>query len=403
MGDDDPEKVAGNGDNGDLGATGSDVAVDAKRAKGRRTAQRGYVTRAARSVEETWVVLTTHLEEHAALTHSKVPRADAKFATLSTLLRSAVADVKDAMLMYDKRFELLEEAQRDYEDVLLMNAEEKDIEAEIEQASEYGKKIRSVRTSADVLLEQYCDINSVVPDIPDDARSQSETTEAKVPKIELPKFSGDVRAWMGWWEQFDVIVNSTDKADVIKFTYLRSLVTGEAAKAISGLSLSSAHYKVALDILKTRFGRPERIIYHHIDDLLNITPPKSVKEAPLWELYDKLQTHVRSLEALGISGKQYGVLLTPIILSRLPTELRLEWARTGEGKEGDLAYLLDFLKLEISRRERSQSVVKDDLNSNTKCDKKQGHMSGSAGALLAGSARSGQGAKDDNACLMCNL
>ena len=72
-------------------------------------------------------------------------------------------------------------------------------------------------------------------------------------------------------------------------------------------------------------------------------------------MYNDLQAHVRSLDALGISGEQYGVVLTPLILSRLTPELRLEWARDGERHESDLLFLLDFLQREIERRERSRA------------------------------------------------
>lgn len=55
---------------------------------------------------------------------------------------------------------------------------------------------------------------------------------------------------------------------------------------------------------------------------------------------------------------EYGIVLTPMVLSRLPQELRLEWARSSENREGDLAWLLDFFRNEISRRERSDTYQK---------------------------------------------
>ena len=44
-----------------------------------------------------------------------------------------------------------------------------------------------------------------------------------------------------------------------------------------------------------------------------------------------------------------------MILSRLPQDVRLEWAREGEGRDSDLDWLLTFLASEINQRERSQS------------------------------------------------
>ena len=43
-----------------------------------------------------------------------------------------------------------------------------------------------------------------------------------------------------------------------------------------------------------------------------------------------------SLETLQVSGEQYGVILTPLILSRLSQDIHLEWAEEGEGHESDL-------------------------------------------------------------------
>ena len=51
---------------------------------------------------------------------------------------------------------------------------------------------------------------------------------------------------------------------------------------------------------------------------------------------------------LDITGDKYGVFLTPLILSRLPLDIRLEWTRQcGEGKESEVTELLKFLKEEV--------------------------------------------------------
>ena len=65
----------------------------------------------------------------------------------------------------------------------------------------------------------------------------------------------------------------------------------------------------------------------------------------------------------GITEEQYGVLLCPVILSRLPLDMRLQWACGSENHEGDLEWPLEFLQNEISRREWSQSVIKQESRS----------------------------------------
>ena len=187
----------------------------------------------------------------------------------------------------------------------------------------------------------------------------SAAVEAKLPKLELPTFSGDVTEWTSFWEQFQAVVHVSELPDITKFSYLRSLLKGETKAAVQGLLLTTVHYKIACDLLRDRFGRPEGIIFSHIQELLNITVPKYPNVSVLWKLYDDLQAHICSLAAMGITGEQYGVVLTPLILSRLPPDLRMEWAREGEQHEGDLTFLLDFLHREVGHRERSQTFSKD--------------------------------------------
>ena len=180
---------------------------------------------------------------------------------------------------------------------------------------------------------------------------------AKLSKLELPTFEGDIKLWQGFWEQFSVSIdNVADIPEVTKFTYLRSLLKGEPLKAVSGLSMCEKHYSIACAILKERYGRKETIIFAHIQELMNISPPTTrSKISHLRNFQDKLLSHIRSLEVLGVSGSQYGVILTPMILAKLPSDIRLEWAREGAGREDDLDFLLTFLNLEIQRRERSQN------------------------------------------------
>ena len=146
-------------------------------------------------------------------------------------------------------------------------------------------------------------------------------------------FSGNVIEWQTFWGQFSATVDSTALPVVSKFTYLRSLLDGEAKQAIEGLSIINDHYKTACSILKERYRHNERIICIHIQELLNISIPSKCRLSMLWSLNDTLQAHMRTLDSLRIKGDQYGIILTPLVLSRLPVEMRLEWARDGEKHE----------------------------------------------------------------------
>ena len=259
-----------------------------------------------------------------------------------------VVKLSAAMDEFDKSLTNLDDVQSRYE----LSLEDEDaILNDITTAADFRDSARKVRTLA---TEKFKELSGDSGNKSATHVSSFSVTDVKLPKLNLPVFNGDVLQWQSFWDQFVAAVDSTDLPDVSKFSYLRASLEGEPKAAIQGLSLTSAHYASACKILKDRFGRKETIIFTHIQKLLNLSVPSKCSVSALWKLNDDLQAHTRSLATLGIDGDKYGVILTPLILSRVPQELRLEWSRDGKGHESDLKFLLSILEKEIQRRERSQ-------------------------------------------------
>ncbi|XP_064462679.1 uncharacterized protein LOC135373399 [Ornithodoros turicata] len=85
----------------------------------------------------------------------------------------------------------------------------------------------------------------------------------RLPKLQLMRFRGDLSEWLPFWEQFKGTVhNNSNLSQPEKFFYLRSLLDGAAAAAISGLQASEVCYNDAIEILMERFGdkRPQTTI-----------------------------------------------------------------------------------------------------------------------------------------------
>jgi len=93
----------------------------------------------------------------------------------------------------------------------------------------------------------------------------------KLTKLILPRFSGDVTKFRGFWDSFKSAADENDELSVVdKFNYFQSLLGGPAAKSIQGLQLSVPNYEKAKQILEGRFGRIKQIIAAHMDDFLKI-------------------------------------------------------------------------------------------------------------------------------------
>ena len=280
----------------------------------KRAAARGWVSRCRRKLEEL---------------------LDSKDLDI-VALQAAKADC-------EKKLNILDEVQSEVE---LSFPSEAEMIADIESAAGLREEITEVLCKANAALNQKA------------PSSVGSSGHLKLPKLELPKFDGSVLQWQSFWESFEAAVHCSDIPDVSKFAYLRSFLIGEAKESVAGLPLTGTNYQSACDLLKARFGRPEIVIFSHIQELLSVPDASSSGVQSLRELQDRLLAHIRSLASLDINGDRYGIILVPMILSKLPPDIRLEWAREGSGREADLDWLLSFLSQEISRRERSRAFGK---------------------------------------------
>ena len=64
-------------------------------------------------------------------------------------------------------------------------------------------------------------------------------------------------------------------------------------------------------------------------------------------IYDKVRVNRRALEALGIQSDQYGSLLIPVIMSKLPSDVRLQIARRTEKDVWVIKDLLEIIRREV--------------------------------------------------------
>ena len=95
----------------------------------------------------------------------------------------------------------------------------------------------------------------------------------RLPKLYLPKFRGNVTKWNTFWDSFQSAVHRNEGiSNIDKFNYLKSVLEGDAARAIQGLTLTEANYDAAVKLLQERFGRPQQIISAHMDQLLKVPP-----------------------------------------------------------------------------------------------------------------------------------
>ena len=119
--------------------------------------------------------------------------------------------------------------------------------------------------------------------------------------------------------------------------------------------MTNTNYEKAISLLQERYGQTHKIIQTYMQALLDIPPPLNTVDS-LRIYYDKMETYVRGLESLGQTDDTYGSLLVPIILNKLPGEIRKNLAREHRSTNWILSDLRRAICDELSIMEAGNST-----------------------------------------------
>lgn len=256
--------------------------------------------------------------------------------------------------------------EEDSEKLLEIYTEQADIDKEVESLDTLQDKVTDVKIRAIAALDRIKEIKEderrrrlEAERTPTPSREPKQLTP-KLPELQLEKFNGELERYQEFMDSFTATIDQNPKLDPVdKFRYLRMYLedktVGDGPKSlIEGFSTTASNYQEALALIKETYGKKERIIMSHVSKLLNLEVKENLDKSSLRILYNKVKTHVRSLEVLDINAEQYSIFLVPIVLSKLTHNLRKEW---GKSKEDDnIEALLEFIEREIRSLEDARQV-----------------------------------------------
>jgi len=215
-----------------------------------------------------------------------------------------------------------------------LNDEEQ--ETEHNSISQYERNYRMAKVKCDKFLEE----NIVRPSSPSSSVSGDSTHVGsssrrtyKLPKIEIKKFNGELKEWLGFWSQFKKIHSDEELHNSDKFQYLvQSIVPGTRAdKLVSSYPQSAANYPLVIAALKDRFGNNVLLTEVYVRQLLKLVirnaNEKKPQDSTLCLMYDELESNLRALETLGVTQEQSAAFLYPLVESSLPAETIQAWQR----------------------------------------------------------------------------
>ena len=155
----------------------------------------------------------------------------------------------------------------------------------------------------------------------------------KLPKLDIKPYEGDVTEWNSFWELYKVSVHNRAELEAIqKFSYLKSLLQGEALELIAGFKLEANNYVQAVNLLETTYGKKDEIKLCLVKKLLQTEYPSYEAES-LQKFRSQFECSIRSLDSENLTLQE---LYTILLYTRLPSNL----SETIKRKCGD--QWLDF-------------------------------------------------------------
>ena len=234
------------------------------------------------------------------------------------------------------------------DEILEAIEDEKEIEDEIVGRAQLDEEIEEVLCRIDAVFQTRNEAAA-----PRNEQQTRKDVQIKLPKLPLLTFNGNPTEWTSFWDGFQASIDGhPGLAKVEKLKYLQGSLTSIATETITGLQITNDNYDEAVKLLEQRFGNKQIIISQHIEGIMELAKITTMNDLrKLHSLYDRTEATVRSLKNVGVPIERYGTILSPVIMSKLPNDLRLIISRKLP-QEWELEGLLKHFGEELNLREK---------------------------------------------------
>ncbi|XP_011860345.1 PREDICTED: uncharacterized protein LOC105557654 [Vollenhovia emeryi] len=218
------------------------------------------------------------------------------------------------------------------------------------------------------------------------ALTERSSASIPLPRIQLPKFSGQYTDWSNFRDLFQSLVVSNEAlSDVQQLHYLKTSLIGEAGLILRNISITEANYKTAWTELTQRYENKRMVVSNHLRAVLELTPMKSESAVELKRVYDTTNDSVHALKNLGRAVDDDFVVA--IIERKLDVKTLQEWnLLLGSSTElPTFKELCQFLVNRLRALEATQQISEG--------NKKSKHIA---------STKSLVSAVDKSKCIACN-
>ncbi|XP_054725647.1 uncharacterized protein LOC129235684 [Anastrepha obliqua] len=178
-------------------------------------------------------------------------------------------------------------------------------------------------------------------------RNDTFYSDAKLPKISVPNFSGDYLEWFSFRDLYTSLVhNNSALSKIQKMYYLKNCVTGEAARLIKHIFATEANYDLAWKTLEDRFHNKRAIVDTWLKKLFAIPKCIVASHSAIRTLLDTTKECIASLTNLNVSTTNWDPLIVHLTIQKLDSETRKDWEKSLQASRElpTLEQLIRFLE-----------------------------------------------------------
>ena len=220
------------------------------------------------------------------------------------------------------------------------------------------------------LLTEADQSMAIVNQAPQAMRNERRQTRQgfKLPKMNIPVFSGEYLQWNFFWDLFNASVHSNENlTDAQRLQYLKASLKGDAAKIISHLTITDANYAGARNALQKRYANLRLIVRSHIRAMLEVPVMKGETAQEMRNLLETFREQMQALETFGVPIHQWDAILVCHISEKLDSESRKEWELAHAGNDlQTIQKMTDFLSERCRALKSSSAKLKSVLPAETK-------------------------------------
>ena len=189
------------------------------------------------------------------------------------------------------------------------------------------------------------------------SRSSTSSKFHKLPRINPPKFTGDIRDYARFKGDFQMIVENEYDDEVYQVYVMKeSCLQGESLNLVKNLQSLEEIW----ERLSERYGNVIDVVDSVLSDLANVVvPPRFNKHQGVINLIDTVERGVQDLTSIGKRNEIANEYTVKLIEKKLPPMIYREWVDEEDKEEnksrGDrFEVMLEFLKKE---RRKSEKVL----------------------------------------------